>query len=245
MTGAPILDNSMMYARYGEARRDKRRAAITTARSSTSSDVTIGPMGLGGMLGMPKAPIGIVLFAHGSGSGRFSPRNNSVAGALRKAGFATLLFDLLTDKEAEDRHNVFDIRLLAERLLMATAWAKQEPETAALSLCYFGASTGAAAAFVAEAAAAWPVAAIVSRGGRPDLARADLARVRAPTLLIVGGADPVVLDLNRAALGELRCEKRLAIVPGATHLFEEPGALDTVVYLASGWFASHLAKVAS
>lgn len=200
-------------------------------------------MRLEGVLGLPEAASGIVLFAHGSGSGRLSPRNNFVARAMREAGFATLLLDLLTEEEGQDRRNVFDVPLLAERLLMATAWTKHEPDTATLPLCYFGASTGAAAAFVAETSAAWPVAAIVSRGGRPDLAGVDLARVRAPTLLIVGGADPLVLDLNRAALAALRCEKHLAVVPGATHLFEEPGALESVVDLACDWFASHLAPV--
>jgi putative phosphoribosyl transferase len=213
------------------------------ARLGRTRNVTVGPMGLEGVLGLPDAAVGIVLFAHGNGSGRFSPRNNFVATALREAGFATLLLDLLTEAEAQDRRNVFDIRLLAERLLMATAWVKQQPDTVTMPACYFGASTGAAAAFVAEASNTWPVAAIVSRGGRPDLAGADLSRVRAPTLLIVGGADPLVIDLNRAALAELRCEKQLLVVPGATHLFEEPGALATVVDLARDWFVAHAAKV--
>jgi putative phosphoribosyl transferase len=214
-----------------------------SAYSARSREVSIGPLGLAGILGIPDEPKGIVLFAHGSGSGRYSPRNGFVARALQEAGFATLLLDLLLEEEALDRRNVFDIALLAERLLMATAWARQNADAAQLPVCYFGASTGAAATFVAEAAGAWPIAAIVSRGGRPDLAGADLARVRAPTLLIVGGADPMVLDLNRLALLELRCEKRLTVVPGATHLFEEPGALETVVGLAVDWFASHLARV--
>ena len=214
-----------------------------STRSTAIRDVEIGPLRLPGTLGAPRAATGIVLFAHGSGSGRFSPRNNFVAEAMREAGCATLLLDLLTEEEAHDRRNVFDIRLLAERLSMATAWVKQEPETATLPVCYFGASTGAAAALVAAASGAWPIAAIVSRGGRPDLAGPDLARVEGPTLLIVGGADPVVLDLNREALGALRCEKQLVVVPGATHLFEEPGALEAVVDLAGDWFASHLAKV--
>ena len=216
---------------------------MRSARSTDTKDVAIGPLRLPGMLGLPPAARGIILFAHGSGSGRFSPRNNFVARAMREAGCATLLLDLLTEEEANDRRNVFDIPLLAERLLMATAWAKEELETAALPVCYFGASTGAAAALVAAASGAWPVAAIVSRGGRPDLAGAALAEVTAPTLLIVGGADPVVLDLNRKALAELRCDKQLVVVPGATHLFEEPGTLEAVVDLASDWFASHLDKV--
>ncbi len=216
---------------------------MPSARSTDTRDVAIGPLRLPGMLGMPSAARGIVLFAHGSGSGRFSPRNNFVARAMREAGCATLLLDLLTEDEANDRRNVFDIPLLAQRLIMATAWARQELETATLPVCYFGASTGAAAALVAAASGAWPVAAIVSRGGRPDLAGAALAEVTAPTLLIVGGADPVVLDLNREALAELRCEKQLVVVPGATHLFEEPGTLEAVVNLAGDWFASHLDKV--
>jgi len=214
-------------------------------RPEQHSEITIGPVGLEGMLVIPDASSGIVLFAHGSGSGRFSPRNNFVARALREAGFATLLFDLLTEEEAQDRANVFDIALLARRLLMATAWVKQAPDTAALPVGYFGASTGAAATLVAAASGSWPIGAIVSRGGRPDLAGGALPKVTAPTLLIVGGADTIVLDLNRAALAELRCEKELSVVPDATHLFEEPGALETVVDLASNWFATHLAKAAS
>lgn len=206
--------------------------------------IVIGPRGLEGMLGLPQASTGIVLFAHGSGSGRFSPRNSSVARVLREAGIATLLFDLLTEEEAQDRRNVFDIALLADRLSQATAWVKQDRETEPLPVGYFGASTGAAAALVAAASATWPIAAIVSRGGRPDLAESALAKVTAPTLLIVGGADTVVLDLNRLALAKLRCEKQLAVVPGATHLFEEPGALEKVVDLAGSWFASRLAKAA-
>ena len=211
-----------------------------TAPLDRTRDVTIAAVGLEGMLAVPEAAAGIVLFAHGSGSGRFSPRNNFVARALREAGFATLLFDLLTEEEAEDRGKVFDIPLLAERLSLATGWVKQDPDTAVLPVGYFGASTGAAATLVAVASGRWPVAAIVSRGGRPDLAGGALPQVTAPTLLIVGGADTVVLDLNRAALAELRCEKRLSIVPDATHLFEEPGALETVVDLAANWFATHL-----
>jgi len=206
--------------------------------------VIIGPKGLEGMLGLPEARAGIVLFAHGSGSGRFSPRNNFVARALRAAGIATLLFDLLTEEEAQDRRNVFDIPLLADRLLMATAWVKQDRETEPLSVGYFGASTGAAAALVAAASTPSSITAIVSRGGRPDLAGDALAKVTAPTLLIVGSADAVVLDLNRTALAQLHCEKQLAVVPGATHLFEEPGTLETVVDLAGSWFAAHLAKAA-
>ena len=201
--------------------------------------ITIAPVGLEGLLGLPMDPTGIVLFAHGSGSGRLSPRNNFVAQALRDNGLATLLFDLLTVEEARDRRNVFDIELLARRLLMATAWVRQGAETRDLPIGYFGASTGAAAALVAEAAHEGPIAAIVSRGGRPDLAGRALSAVEAPTLLIVGGDDVEVLALNRAALAALRCAKQLVIVPGATHLFEEPGTLEAVVDHARGWFLKH------
>ena len=201
--------------------------------------ITIAPVGLEGLLGLPMDPTGIVLFAHGSGSGRLSPRNNFVAQALRDNGLATLLFDLLTVEEARDRRNVFDIELLARRLLMATAWVRQDAESHGLPVGYFGASTGAAAALVAEAAHEGPIAAIVSRGGRPDLAGRALSAVEAPTLLIVGGDDVEVLALNRAALAALRCGKQLVIVPGATHLFEEPGTLEAVVEHARGWCLKH------
>jgi putative phosphoribosyl transferase len=205
--------------------------------------ISIPPVGLEGLLGLTAKASGIVLFAHGSGSGRFSPRNNFVAQALREVGLATLLFDLLTDDEARDRRNVFDIALLAQRLSMAAAWARDDAETANLPVGYFGASTGAAAALVAAAAAEDPVAAIVSRGGRPDLAGPALGSVRAPMLLIAGGDDFEVLALNRAALVELRCAKKLVVVPGATHLFEEPGTLEAVVEHARDWFSTHLGEV--
>ena len=204
--------------------------------------ITIPPAGLEGTLGLPTAAKGIVLFAHGSGSGRLSPRNNFVAQAPRDSGLSTLLFDLLTVDEARDRRNVFDIELLARRLLMATAWVRQDAETRDLLVGYFGASTGAAAALVAEAAHEGPVAAIVSRGGRPDLAGRALPKVSAPTLLIVGGEDVEVLALNRVALAKLRCEKQLVIVPGATHLFEEPGTLKAVVEHARSWFLKHFTE---
>jgi dienelactone hydrolase len=200
-------------------------------------------MGLDGLLSLPKAASGIVLFAHGSGSSRLSPRNTYVAEALQEAGLATLLFDLLTEPEAADRARVFDIPLLADRLAMATEWTATQPETVALAIGYFGASTGAAAALVAAARSERDIAAVVSRGGRPDLADAELARVRAPTLLIVGGADDVVLDLNRMALAQLTCEKKLSVVPGATHLFEEPGTLDEVIDLAQSWFVDHFPAI--
>jgi dienelactone hydrolase len=201
--------------------------------------VTIPPVGLEGTLAVPGDAEGVVLFAHGSGSSRLSPRNTYVAAALRQAGLATLLFDLLTMDEAADRANVFDIELLAERLVMAHRWLDREEERR-LRVGYFGASTGAAAALVAAATAEPEVGAVVSRGGRPDLAGSALPKVRAPTLLIVGGDDTVVIDLNRAALERLRCDKALKIVPGATHLFEEPGTLDVVVAHARQWFAKHL-----
>ena len=204
--------------------------------------ITIAPVGLEGLLGLPQDSKGLVLFAHGSGSGRLSPRNNFVAQALRDDGLATLLFDLLTDEEARNRGNVFDIELLARRLLMATAWVRQDDETRDLPVGYFGASTGAAAALVAEAAHEGRVAAIVSRGGRPDLAGRALPAVKAPTLLIVGGDDVEVLSLNRAALAELSCAKQLVIVPGATHLFEEPGTLEAVVEHARSWFLTQFTE---
>lgn len=203
--------------------------------------VTLPPYGGEGLLGLPdKKPKGIVLFAHGSGSSRLSPRNTMVAAALQRAGLATLLFDLLTDAEAAERSNVFDIPLLAERLDLAAGWVVDAAATRDLPLGFFGASTGAAAALVA-AAGRRDVRAVVSRGGRPDLAGESLTQVRAPTLLIVGGADPVVLDLNQQAQRRMRCECQLEVVPGATHLFEEPGALETVTELARAWFGTYLA----
>ena len=204
--------------------------------------ITIAPVGLEGLLGLPFDAKGIVLFAHGSGSGRLSPRNNFVAQALREDGLATLLFDLLTVEEARDRRNVFDIELLAQRLLLATAWVRQHANSRDLPVGYFGASTGAAAALVAAAAHERPIAAIVSRGGRPDLAGPTLPTVSAPTLLIVGGDDVEVLALNRTALAKLHCEKQLVIVPGATHLFEEPGTLEAVVEHARAWFLAHFTE---
>jgi putative phosphoribosyl transferase len=200
-----------------------------------------GDAAMEGMLDLPATPRGAVLFAHGSGSSRLSPRNNFVAGILREAGIGTLLLDLLTAREERLAENRFDICLLTTRLADAAAWLSMHPAAAGLPLGLFGASTGAAAAL--QLAAIGPaVAAVVSRGGRPDLAgQPALSRVRVPTLLIVGGADQVVLGLNRKALAELQCEKELAIVPGATHLFEEPGALEEVARLATHWFTRHLA----
>jgi pimeloyl-ACP methyl ester carboxylesterase len=192
-------------------------------------------------LRVPEGARGLVLFAHGSGSSSRSPRNRYVAGALNEAGLGTLLFDLLTPEEEADRANVFDVELLASRLLLATERVRESPDTAELPLGYFGASTGAAAALWAAAEPGSGVAAVVSRGGRPDLAAPRLAAVRAPTLLIVGGRDELVLELNRQAQRELGGETRLEVVPGATHLFEEPGALDRVADLAAEWFARHFA----
>jgi putative phosphoribosyl transferase len=193
-----------------------------------------------GLLALPAGAKGIVLFAHGSGSSRLSPRNAMVAGVLRASGFGTLLFDLLTPVEAMDRGNVFDIDLLSRRLAEATGWCRSQRETASLAVGYFGASTGAGAALVAAGRAPEPVRAVVSRGGRPDLAGDWLERVRAPTLLIVGGYDETVIALNRLALDRLTCEKRLEIVPGATHLFEEPGTLGAAARLAADWFRRYL-----
>jgi alpha-beta hydrolase superfamily lysophospholipase len=202
--------------------------------------VTLAPHQREGLLGLPTAPVcGVVLFAHGSGSSRLSPRNTFVAESLQQAGIATLLFDLLTDQEAANRANVFDIPLLADRLGRAAKWASTAAETRGLPVGFFGASTGAAAALVA-AAGRPDILAIVSRGGRPDLAGDAVERVTAPTLLIIGGRDPEVLALNRSAYRRLQCERRLEVVPGATHLFEEPGTLEAVVALAQDWFLRHL-----
>jgi dienelactone hydrolase len=199
---------------------------------------------LEGLLGVPGRAAGLVLFAHGSGSSRLSPRNAYVARALRQAAIGTLLFDLLTVEESEDRTLVFDVELLARRLRAATEWALGQRATRTLPIGYFGASTGAAAALIA-AADDPAIAAVVSRGGRPDLAAHALPHVKAPTLLVVGGEDVPVIAMNEDALRRLRCEKRLAIVPGATHLFEEPGTLDEVVRLATDWFREHFRRTAA
>ncbi len=197
---------------------------------------------LDGTLILPSNPAGVVLFAHGSGSSRHSPRNTHVARVLNGAGVGTLLFDLLTPEEDRTYETRFDIALLTSRLLAATDALSGHPEAVRLPLGYFGASTGAAAALRAAATMGARIAAVVSRGGRPDLAGPDsLARVRAPTLLIVGGRDDVVLELNREAHSQLSCEKALLVVPGATHLFEEPGTLDQVAQAAAGWFSRWLA----
>jgi putative phosphoribosyl transferase len=194
---------------------------------------------LGARLAVPRGACGVVVFAHGAGSSRNSPRNRAVATALNDAGFATLLLDLLTPNEAVDRTNVFDIELLSDRLRLATGWLSEQSDCGALPVGYFGASTGAAAALWA-AAHAGDVSAIVCRGGRPDLAFPQLEKVRTPTLFIVGERDPQVLALNREARAQLHCDTELSVVPGATHLFEEPGALERVAELAIEWFARYL-----
>jgi len=196
--------------------------------------------GLPGTLAFPAQPSGIVLFAHGSGSSRMNPRSQAVARQLRAAGLGTLLFDLLTEKEAAVRTRAFDIALLARRLRTATEWVTMQPEVRGQLLGYFGASTGAAAALKAAADTGFPVHAVVSRGGRPDLAGDDLPQVAAPTLLIVGSHDETVLAHNRLAFARLRCPKRLVVVPGATHLFEEPGTLEEMGRWAAEWFERHL-----
>ena len=203
-------------------------------------EVRAGAVRLAGQLAVPDQASGIVVFAHGSGSSRHSPRNRYVAAALNQAGLGTLLFDLLTPDEEVHRANVFDIGLLARRLTGVTRWLRAQPATAGLPVGYFGASTGAAAALWAAAEPGSTIAAVVSCGGRPDLASPGLGSVRAPTLLIVGGHDDVVLGLNRQAQAGLRCENDLAVVPGATHLFEEPGTLTAAAELARDWFARHL-----
>ena len=203
-------------------------------------EIPSGEVSLPAILGRPEAPRGTVLFAHGSGSGRLSPRNNAVAHVLQRAGFVTLLADLLTEREAVDRRCVFDIGLLAARLLHCTRWVQRRPMTGSLPIGYFGASTGGGAALVAAAQVGEEISAVVSRGGRPDLANGSLTQVRSPTLLIVGGADTPVIELNETALAELRCIKELAIVPNASHLFEEPGALEQVSGLARDWFVRYL-----
>lgn len=210
---------------------------------ATDEDVepVVGHIRLAGRLTVPEGAPGVVVFAHGSGSGRHSPRNRYVARILNGAGLGTLLFDLLSPEEGLNRANVFDIGLLAGRLAEVTRWLRVQPSVKGAAIGYFGASTGAAAALWAAAAPGAGIAAVVSRGGRPDLARPRLAAVTSPVLLIVGGNDEVVLDLNRRAQAELRCENDLVVVPGASHLFEEPGTLDAAAGLARDWFTSHLA----
>jgi putative phosphoribosyl transferase len=212
-------------------------------RASERRDVYILPIGLPGILQKPKNAYALVVFAHGSGSSRLSPRNTFVAHALNDRGVATLLFDLLTSAEESNRANVFDIPLLADRLVDAVCWLDEQESVANLPLGFFGASTGAAAALVAAAKLPDRVGAVVSRGGRPDLAGNALDTVQAPTLLIVGGVDFGVVELNEQALARLRGVKALEIVPGASHLFPEPGALEAVIDSAARWFEQHLRPV--
>ena len=220
-------------------------AGQVTSRGPGRSDrpvvVDIGGVELDGRVQTSVDTSGIVVFAHGSGSSAHSPRNQHVADVLHRAGLGTLLFDLLTPAEAADRRNVFDVELLADRLMSATAWASDQPWGIDQPIGWFGASTGAAAALIAAADPRAPVSAIVSRGGRPDLAGPRLAAVRAPTMLIVGGADSEVLALNRSAQAQLTCASQLSVVPHATHLFTEPGTLDAAAVLARNWFITHLA----
>ena len=211
----------------------------TIAARAGSRTVTVGAKNLEGFLRLPENASGLVIFAHGAGSSRLSPRNNFVADAFRSRDLATLLFDLLSETEARDRANVFDIALLAGRVVDALDWVDGQSELKSLPVGIFGASTGAAAALVAAANATGAVSAVVSRGGRPDLAGAALGEVHCPTLLIVGGDDLTVLDLNRSALQALSCEKQLTVIPDATHLFEEPGTLEQAADAAASWFSVH------
>jgi putative phosphoribosyl transferase len=221
-------------------RRHMRRTPAGTERVEAETTITAGERTLPGILTIPAGARGLVLFAHGSGSSRLSPRNVLVARGLQEAGLATLLFDLLTEGEDVVYETRFDIDLLTERMIGATEWARADDRTRSLRVGFFGASTGAAAARGAAAVLGADVFAVVSRGGRPDLTGPTLGEVRSPTLLIVGGRDATVLELNQRAYAVLRAEKQVAIVPGATHLFEEPGTLQEVTRLARGWFVRHL-----
>lgn len=213
---------------------------MATEHFEQAVQIPIDSTRLEGSLAIPGQSKGLVVFAHGSGSSRFSPRNNYVAQILRQAGIGTLLMDLLTEQEDSAYETRFNIDLLTERLLLATRWLQEQPRTKDLKIGYFGASTGAAAALKAAVIEGSKISAVVSRGGRPDLAGEALTRVHSPTLLIVGGGDTVVLQLNREALAKLKGKKELVIIPGATHLFEEPGALEEVARLATDWFKQYL-----
>lgn len=219
-------------------------AATSGARGPRIREVNIpaGPVQLGGTLSIPAITRGVVAFAHGSGSGRFSPRNQYVARTLQQAGMATLLFDLLTEDEAQNRSLVFDIPLLAQRLRAATNWLRADGTVGSLPFGYFGASTGAGAALLAAAEEGKQISAVVSRGGRPDLANGALPLVTAPTLMIVGGLDTQVIRLNESAYSLMRAPREIVIVPGATHLFEEPGALEDVARVATLWFERYLKR---
>jgi putative phosphoribosyl transferase len=238
---SPTSDDEVVELLARAAERDGADKGL--GKEEVDKEVVIGAerIQLPGHLTIPSGARGLVVFAHGSGSGRHSPRNQAVARALHDAGLGTLLFDLLSPDEEADRANVFDIPLLAGRLVAATAWLLEQEDARAVPIGFFGASTGAGAALWAAAEPDSPVRAIVSRGGRPDLAGARLESVRAPTLLIVGGNDETVLELNRDAARHMTCEHRIEVVPGATHLFEEPGALDAVADVAGRWFLEHLA----
>ncbi len=238
---SPTSDDEVVELLARAAERDGADKGL--GKEEVDKEVVIGAerIQLPGHLTIPSGARGLVVFAHGSGSGRHSPRNQAVARALHDAGLGTLLFDLLSPDEEADRANVFDIPLLAGRLVAATAWLLEQEDARGVPIGFFGASTGAGAALWAAAEPDSPVRAIVSRGGRPDLAGARLESVRAPTLLIVGGNDETVLELNRDAARHMTCEHRIEVVPGATHLFEEPGALDAVADLAARWFLEHLA----
>jgi len=243
----PIKSGPFVYCHIAMLFRDRLMCASVVTRphsreasTLTAREVAIDPLGVSGTLHLPASASALVVFAHGSGSSRLSPRNMAVASALNVQGMATLLFDLLTPDEEQNRANVFDIPLLAERLVAVIRWIDRQPELARLPLGLFGASTGAAAALVAAAQLGSRVGAVVSRGGRPDLADPALDDVTAPTLLIVGGLDFEVIELNEQAFARLEAPKALEIVPGATHLFPEPGALDAVIKHAGLWFKRHL-----
>jgi putative phosphoribosyl transferase len=238
---SPTSDDEVVVLLDAAERRRRGRAVGGGPDCDEEVEIPFGGLALQGHLHLPETPAGIVVFAHGSGSSRHSPRNRFVASVLYEAGIGTLLMDLLSASEERVRTNVFDIGLLADRLVAATGWLRTRPDAAAAQVGFFGASTGAAAALVAAAALGSDVAAVVSRGGRPDLAGEALEEVTAPTLLIVGGEDHVVLDLNRQARARLRCPSQLSVVPGATHLFEEPGTLAEAAIVARDWFVRHLA----
>ncbi len=234
------VDDGEVVASLQRARASDIAADCAEAADDHEVLVDVGSVRLQGRLTVPERATGIVLFAHGSGSSHHSPRNRYVARVLNQVGLATLLFDLLTPREEVDRAKTFDIELLARRLGDATEWTRKRSAVFGLPMCYFGASTGAAAALQAAANPDADIAAVVSRGGRPDLAGRHLGAVRAPTLLIVGGNDDVVLDLNRQAFRELRCEAEIAVIPGATHLFDEPGTLAAAALAARDWFLDHV-----
>jgi putative phosphoribosyl transferase len=259
VTPEPFYAVGQFYEDFSQTTDEEVSALLMRERTSEAADLPIavgadppprdeditieaGKARIVGHLMVPWPALGVVIFAHGSGSGRHSPRNRFVASELNKHGFGTALFDLLTSEEEIDRSNVFDIDLLAGRLGAITDWIGTQPGTLNLPVGYFGASTGAAAALVAAAARPDEIAAVVSRGGRPDLAAQRLYAVRAPTLLIVGGADDVVIELNREAQRLMRCTNELVIVPGATHVFEEAGALERVADLAARWFQTHMTR---